>query len=162
MMESNTNKGKLPLSSVEVQWRVIGFPLHKASAGAKNRKILLPCRLSNNLGVRTHSRHAPLSLYGGERIITILDDTSSLFGMSQCTHMNNQLATKGWWRFADNSVPRLNWNFVTCHVVQSHGAQLILTTYDIKKKHTHTLIYRTCLRMKVGKARTGFIPWIPK
>ena len=121
---------------MEVQWRVIGFPLHKASAGAKNRKILLPCRLSNNLGVRTHSRHAPLSLYGGERIITILDDTSSLFGMSQCTHMNNQLATKGWWRFADNSVPRLNWNFVTCHVVQSHGAQLILTTYDIKKK-TH-------------------------
>ena len=92
---------------MEVQWRVIGFPLHKASAGAKNRKILLPCRLSNNLGVRTHSRHAPLSLYGGERIITILDDTSSLFGMSQCTHMNNQLATKGLWRFADNSVPTI-------------------------------------------------------
>ena len=27
---------------------------------------------------------------------------------------------------------------MTCHVVQSHGAQLILTTYDVKKNtHTH-------------------------
>ena len=133
MMESNTNKGNY----LSPPWRfndaLLDFRCIKLVQARKTERFFCPAAYQTY-----HSRHAPLSLYGGERIITILDDTSSLFGMSQCTHMNNQLATKGWWRFADNSVPRLNWNFVTCHVVQSHGAQLILTTYDIKKKHTHT------------------------
>ena len=49
-----------PLSFAESQWRVIGFPPRKVSLGAKTER--------NNFRARTNSRHAPLSLYRGERI----------------------------------------------------------------------------------------------
>ena len=62
LLKTVSTAGKqVPLSSAEVRWGVIRFPLHEVSAGAKIEGPLPTAFLS------LHSRHAPLGLYRGER-----------------------------------------------------------------------------------------------